>query len=122
MRRLSATAVAVLAVCSASLVGVASAQEAQEAQAVSVKPQQTVQLKPGSYGCLSGDKLDAVSQHEQAGEHQQMHEYFADFRCLSTPENQSYRVVRVVGHDVEFVNAANADDQGLWTSDRSIKQ
>ncbi|WP_241030923.1 hypothetical protein [Paraburkholderia sp. Ac-20347] len=119
MKRLSATAVAVLAVCSASLVGVASAQEAQE---VTVKPQQTVQLKPGSYGCLSKDKLDAVSQHEQAGEHQQMQEYFADFRCLSTPENQSYRVVRVVGHDVEFVNAANGDDQGLWTSDRSIKQ
>jgi hypothetical protein len=119
MKRLSATAVAVLAVCSASLVGVASAQEAQE---VTVKPQQTVQLKPGSYGCLSKDKLDAVSLHEQAGEHQQMQEYFADFRCLSTPDNQTYRVVRVDGHDIEFVNAANADDQGLWTTDRSIRQ
>jgi hypothetical protein len=30
--------------------------------------------------------------------------------------------VRVVGHDVEFVNAANTDQQGLWTSDRFIKQ
>ncbi|MBN3854395.1 MULTISPECIES: surface attachment protein Sap1 [unclassified Paraburkholderia] len=93
-----------------------------QAQDAAIKPQQTVQLKPGSYGCLSKDKLDAVSLHEQAGEHQQMQEYFADFRCLSTPDNQTYRVVRVVGHDVEFVNAANADDQGLWTSDRSIRQ
>ncbi|WP_197732808.1 surface attachment protein Sap1 [Paraburkholderia pallida] len=93
-----------------------------QAQDFVVKPQQTVQLKAGSYGCLSKDKLDAVSMHEQAGEQQQVQEYFADYRCLSTPENQSFRVVRVVGHDVEFVNAANADDQGLWTTDRFIKQ
>ncbi|CAM2181355.1 conserved exported hypothetical protein [Paraburkholderia sacchari] len=93
-----------------------------QAQDSALKPQQTVQLKPGSYGCLSKDKLDAVSLHEQAGEHQQMQEYFADYRCLSTPENQSFRIVRVVGHDVEFVNAANTDDQGLWTTDRFIKQ
>ncbi|WP_322043662.1 surface attachment protein Sap1 [Paraburkholderia sp. J67] len=101
--------------------GLASAASVQ-AQDAAVQPQQTVQLKPGAYGCLSKDKLDAVSQHEQAGERQQMQEYFADFRCLSTPENQTFRVVRVVGHDVEFVNAANADDQGLWTSDRFIRQ
>jgi hypothetical protein len=30
--------------------------------------------------------------------------------------------VRVVGHDVEFVNASNSDTQGLWTADRFIKQ
>lgn len=95
---------------------------AVQAQDFAVKPQQTVQLKPGSYGCLSKDKLDAVSLHEQAGEHQQMQEYFSGFQCLSTPDNQSFRVVRVVGHDVEFVNAANADQQGLWTADRFIKQ
>ena len=51
-----------------------------------------------------------------------MQEYFSGFQCLSTPENQSFRVVRVVGHDVEFVNMANTDQQGLWTSDRFIKQ
>ncbi|MEX3950320.1 surface attachment protein Sap1 [Paraburkholderia sp. EG287B] len=95
---------------------------AVQAQDVSVKPQQTVQLKPGSYGCLTKDKLDAVALHEQAGEHQQMQEYFTGFQCLSTPENQSFRVVQVVGHDVEFVNAANGDEQGLWTTDRFIKQ
>ena len=38
----------------------ASAVHAQDAV---VKPQQTVQLKPGSYGCLSKDKRDAVSLH-----------------------------------------------------------
>ncbi|CAG9240314.1 conserved exported hypothetical protein [Paraburkholderia tropica] len=118
MKGLSAMAVAAWVVGASSFAAALPAQ----AQEASVKPQQTVQLKPGAYGCLSRDKLDAVSQHEQAGEHQQMQEYFADYRCLATPENQSYRVVRVVGHDVEFVNAANADDQGLWTSDRFIKQ
>ncbi|WP_407672065.1 surface attachment protein Sap1 [Paraburkholderia acidisoli] len=95
---------------------------AAQAQDDVVKPQQTVQLKPGSYGCLSKDKLDAVASHEQAGEHQQMQEYFSGFQCLSTPEGQSFRVVQVVGHDIEFVNAANADEQGLWTNDRFIKQ
>jgi len=93
-----------------------------QAQEVLVKPQQTVQFKPGSYGCLSKDKLDAVALHEQAGERQQMQEYFTGFQCLSTPDNQSLRVVQVVGHDVEFVNAANTDQQGLWTTDRFIKQ
>lgn len=107
-----------MAVAAAGLICAASAF----AQDAGVKPQQTVQLKPGSYGCVSKDNLDAVSQHEQAGEHQQMQEFFSGFQCLSTPDNQSFRVVRVVGHDVEFVNAANTDDQGLWTNDRFIKQ
>lgn len=92
------------------------------AQGAAVKPQQTVELKPGSYGCLSKDKLDAVSLHEKAGEQQQAQEYFTGYQCLSTPADQSFRVVQVVGHDVEFVNAANTDQQGLWTSDRFIKQ
>jgi hypothetical protein len=97
----------------------ASAAMAQDAV---IKPQQTVQFKPNAYGCLSKDKLDAVNQHAQAGEQQQMQEYFSGFECLSTPENASFRVVRVDGHDVEFVNAANSDTQGLWTNDRFIKQ
>jgi len=87
-----------------------------------LKPDQTVQFKAGAYGCTSKDKLDAVTQHDQAGEHQQMQEYFTGFQCLSTPENQSFRVVRVEGHDVEFANAGNDDQQGLWTSDRFIRQ
>jgi len=107
-----------MVVLAASLVCAAAVQ----AQEVAVKPQQTVQFKPGSYGCLSKDKLDAVALHEQAGERQQMQEYFTGFQCLSTPDDQSFRVVQVVGHDVEFVNAANTDEQGLWTTDRFIKQ
>lgn len=111
MKMLSAIAVA------AAGFACASAVYAQGA----VKAQETVQLKPGSYGCLSKEKLDAVSQHEQAGEHQQMQEYFTGYQCLSTPADQSFRVVQVIGHDVEFVNAANTDQHGLWTSDRFIK-
>lgn len=93
-----------------------------QAQDVVIKPQQTVQLKPNAYGCLSKDKLDAVTQHAQAGEQQQMQEFFSGFQCISAPENSDFRVVRVVGHDVEFVNAGNSDTQGLWTNDRFIKQ
>ncbi len=104
-----------------ALAGFVSVATVQAEDAV-VHAQQTVQFKAGSYGCVSKDKLDAVSSHEKAGEQQQMQEYFSGFQCLSTPENQSFRVVRVVGHDVEFVNASNADQEGLWTSDRFIKQ
>jgi len=110
-----------LSVMAAAVAGLVCAASAF-AQDVVVKPQQTVQFKPGSYGCMSKDNLDAVSMHDQAGEHQQMQEYFSGFQCLPTPDNQPFRVVRVVGHDVEFVNSANGDDQGLWTSDRFIKQ
>lgn len=113
MKMLSGIAIAVASVVCAT---------AAYAQGAAVKPQQTVQLKPGSYGCLSKEKLDAVSVHEKAGEQQQMQEYFTGYQCLSTPTGQSFRVVQVIGHDVEFVNAANTDQQGLWTSDRSIKQ
>lgn len=112
MKMLSGIAVAVAGLVCASAV---------YAQGATVKAQETVQLKAGSYGCLSKEKLDAVSQHEQAGEQQQMQEYFTGYQCLSTPEGQSFRVVQVIGHDVEFVNAANTDQQGLWTSDRFIK-
>jgi hypothetical protein len=95
---------------------------AAHAQGAAVKAHETVQLKAGSYGCLSKEKLDAVSQHEQAGEQQKMQEYFSGYQCLSTPADQSFRVLQVIGHDVEFVNAANTEDQqGLWTSDRFIK-
>lgn len=107
-----------IAVLAAGLIGAAGVH----AQDAAVKPQQTVQLKPGSYGCLSKEKLDAVSVHEKAGEQQQMQEYFTGYQCLSTPADQPFRVIQVIGHDVEFVNAANGDQQGLWTSDRFIKQ
>ncbi|WP_133649733.1 surface attachment protein Sap1 [Paraburkholderia flava] len=97
---------------------VASAVQAQD---VVIKPQQTIQFKPNAYGCLSKDNLDAVNQHAQAGEQQKMQEFFSGFQCLSTPENANFRVVRVVGHEVEFVNSGNSDTQGLWTNDRFIK-
>jgi hypothetical protein len=93
-----------------------------QAQDAVIKPQQTIQFKANAYGCLSKDKLDAVSQHAQAGEQQKMQEFFSGYQCVSTPENSSFRVVRVVGHDFEFVNAGNSDTQGLWANDRFIKQ
>ena len=97
----------------------ASAVQAQDAM---VKPQQTIQFKANAYGCVSKDKLDAADHHEQAGEQQKMQEFFSGYQCVSTPENSSFRVVRVVGHDVEFVNSGNNDTQGLWANDRFIKQ
>ncbi|TKC83500.1 hypothetical protein FAZ69_23730 [Trinickia terrae] len=100
------------------LFAAASVAQAQDA----LKPQQTFQFVANSYGCLSKDKLDSAYQHAQAGEQQQMQEYFSGYQCLSTPEHADFRVVRVVGHDVEFVNAGNGDTEGLWTSDRFIKQ
>jgi DNA-binding LytR/AlgR family response regulator len=93
-----------------------------QAQDVVIKPQQTIQFKANAYGCLSKDKLDAADQHAQAGEQQKMQEFFSGYQCVSTPENSSFRVVRVVGHDVEFVNSGNSDTQGLWANDRFIKQ
>jgi hypothetical protein len=98
------------------------AVSAAQAQDSMIKPQQTIQFKANAYGCLSKDKLDAADQHAQAGEQQQMQEFFSGYQCISTPENSSFRVVRVVGHDVEFVNAGNSDTQGLWANDRFIKQ
>jgi len=104
-----------------AIAGLAAVSAAQ-AQDVVLKPQQTIQFRPNAYGCLSKDKFDAADQHAQAGEQQKMQEYFSGYQCLSTPENADFRVVRVVGHDVEFVNAGNDDTQGLWTADRFIKQ
>jgi DNA-binding LytR/AlgR family response regulator len=106
----------------AVLFAMAAFAAASAAQAQDLKPQQTVQLTANAYGCLSKDKLDAVRQHEQAGEQQKMQEYFSGFQCLSTPENATFRIVRVDGHDIEFVNAANSDTEGLWTNDHFIKQ
>ena len=93
-----------------------------QAQDSVIKPAQTIQFKPNAYGCLSKDKLDAADHHAQAGEQQQMQEFFSGYQCISTPENSSFRVVRVVGHDVEFVNSGNSDTEGLWANDRFIKQ
>lgn len=93
-----------------------------KAQDKLIQPQQTFSFLPNSYGCLSKDKFDSADQHAQAGEHQKMQEFFSGFQCLATPEDADFRVVRVIGHDVEFVNAANSDTQGMWTADRFIKQ
>jgi hypothetical protein len=103
-----------------ALAGLAAASA--QAQDSMVKPEQTIQFKANAYGCLSKDKLDAADQHAQAGEQQKMQEFFSGYQCISTPEHSSFRVVRVVGHDIEFVNAGNSDTQGLWASDRFIKQ
>ena len=104
-----------------AIAGLAAVSAAQ-AQDVVIKPQQTIQFRPNAYGCLSKDKFDAADQHAQAGEQQKMQEFFSGYQCVSTPENSSFRVVRVVGHDVEFVNSGNSDTQGLWANDRFIKQ
>lgn len=104
------------------LVGLAAAASMAQAQDTVLKPHQTFQFRPGGYGCLSKDKLDAAYEHAQAGEQQKMEQYFLGYDCLSTPENSDFRVLRVVGHDVEFVNADNGDTRGLWTNDRFIKQ
>jgi hypothetical protein len=93
-----------------------------QAQDVVIRPQQTIQFKANGYGCVSKDKLDAADHHAQAGEQQQMQEFFSGYQCVSTPTDSSFRVVRVVGHDVEFVNAGNSDTEGLWANDRFIKQ
>ncbi|RKT25581.1 hypothetical protein B0G69_1298 [Paraburkholderia sp. RAU2J] len=93
-----------------------------QAQDVVIKPQQTIQFKANAYGCLSKDKLDAADLHARAGEQQKMQEFFSGYQCVSTPQDSSFRVVRVVGHDVEFVNSGNSDTQGLWANDRFIKQ
>jgi len=104
------------------LVGLAAAATVAQAQDNVLQPQQTFQFRQGAYGCLSKDKLDSAYQHAQAGEQQKMQEFFSGYQCVSTPENSSFRVVRVVGHDFEFVNAGNSDTQGLWANDRFIKQ
>ena len=93
-----------------------------QAQELMIKPQQTIQFKANAYGCVSKDKLDAADLHAQAGEQQKMQEFFSGYQCVSTPTGSSFRVVRVIGHDVEFVNAGNSDTEGLWANDRFIKQ
>lgn len=104
------------------LVGLAAAATIAQAQDQVIKPQQTFQFRANAYGCLSKDKLDSAYQHAQAGEQQKMQEYFSGYQCLSTPEHADFRVVRVVGRDVEFVNAGNGDTEGLWTHAEFIKQ
>ena len=95
--------------------GLAVAATAAQAQDNVLQPQQTFQFRPK-------DKLDSAYQHAQAGEQQKMQEFFSGFQCLSAPEHADFRVVRVVGRDIEFVNAANQDTEGLWTHAEFIKQ
>lgn len=93
-----------------------------QAQDSVIQAQQTFKFRPDSYGCLSKDKFDSADKHARAGEHQQMQQFFEGYECILTPVNSHFRVLRVVGHDVEFVNAANNDTQGMWTADRFIDQ
>ncbi|CAB3719020.1 surface attachment protein Sap1 [Trinickia soli] len=104
------------------LMGLAAVATVAQAQDDVLRPQHTFQFRPNAYGCLSKDKLDAAYQHAQAGEQQKMQEYFSGYQCLSAPEHADFRIVRVVGRDVEFVNAGNQDTEGLWTHAEFIKQ
>ncbi|KNH06046.1 hypothetical protein BRCH_03123 [Candidatus Burkholderia brachyanthoides] len=103
-------------------VGLFAAVFAAQAQDSVVQSQQTFSFRPNSYGCLSKDKFDSADQHVKAGEHQKMQQFFEGYECVSTPVESRFRVVRVVGHDVEFVNASNNDKQGMWSADRFIDQ
>ena len=110
------------AIAGFAMIGLLGAITSTYAQDKVVQPQQTFSFMPNAYGCLSKDKFDSADQHAQAGEQQKMQEFFSGFQCLATPEEGNFRVVRVIGHDVEFVNASNSDTQGMWTADRFIKQ
>jgi hypothetical protein len=87
-----------------------------------VKPEQEIQLTKNAWGCLSKDNLDSVLTHERDGKDQAKQQYFDDFRCLSVPAGQRFRVVSVDNGDVQFVSADNADHQGLWADSRFVKQ
>jgi hypothetical protein len=110
------------AIAGFAMISIFAAVPSVQAQDNAIQPQQTFSFMPNSYGCVSKDKFDSADQHAQAGEQQKMQQFFEGFQCLSTPEDAHFRVVRVVGHDVEFVNASNSDTQGMWTADRFIKQ
>jgi hypothetical protein len=88
----------------------------------SLKPQQEIQLTKNAWGCLSKDNLDSALTHERDGQSQAKQRYFDDYRCLSVPEGQRFRIVSVDKGDVQFVSAENSDQQGLWTDSRFIKQ
>jgi hypothetical protein len=103
-------------------IGLFATVSVAQAQDSMVQPQQTFNFRPNSYGCLSKDKFDSADQHAKAGEHQKMQQFFEGFECVSTPVESRFKVLRVVGHDVEFVNASNNDKQGMWTADRFIDQ
>jgi hypothetical protein len=105
-----------------AMMGLFTVVSAAQAQDNVIQPQQTFTFRPNSYGCLSKDKFDSADQHAKAGEHQKMQQFFEGYECVSTPAGSQFRVVRVVGHDVEFVNASNNDKQGMWTADRFIDQ
>lgn len=101
--------------------GLAVFSVAQAAGNMQLKPQQEVQLTKHAWGCLSKDNLDSAMNHERDGQTQQMQQYFDDYRCLSVPDGQRFRVVSVDNGDVQFVSAENSDQQGLWTNSRFIK-
>ena len=105
-----------------AMMGLFAVVSAVQAQDSVIQAQQTFTFRPNSYGCLSKDKFDSADQHARAGEHQKMQQFFEGFECISTPVDLHFRVIRVVGHDVEFVNAASSDTQGMWTADRFIDQ
>ena len=105
-----------------AMMGLFAVVSVAQAQDGVIQPQQTFTFRPNSYGCLSKDKFDSADQHAKAGEHQKMQQFFEGFECISTPVESHFRVIRVVGHDVEFVNASNSDTQGMWTADRFIDQ
>ncbi|CAH2778233.1 MAG: FIG00457576: hypothetical protein [uncultured Caballeronia sp.] len=106
------------AIAGFAMIGLFAAITTVHGQDKAIQPQQTFSFMPNSFGCLSKDKFDSIDQHAQAG----VQEFFSGFQCMPTPESAHFRVVQVVGHDVEFVNASNSDTQGLWTSGRFIKQ
>ncbi|KDB09920.1 hypothetical protein LIG30_1122 [Burkholderia sp. lig30] len=106
-----------------ALVGALAAVSAARAGGdASVKPQQEIQLTRDAWGCLSKDNLDSALNHERDGQNQAKQQYFDDYRCLSVPEGQRFRVVAVDQGGVQFVSADNSDQQGLWTDSRFIKQ
>lgn len=102
--------------------GIVAFSVAQANGDASLKPQQEIQLTKNAWGCLSKDSLDSVLNHERDGKAQAKQQYFDDYRCLSVPEGQRFRVVSVDKGDVQFVSAENSDQQGLWTDARFIKQ
>ncbi|MGI4814375.1 MAG: surface attachment protein Sap1 [Janthinobacterium lividum] len=111
-------AVAYALISLSTLLVATTAAQAQD----KIAPSQVFRFKPNAYGCLSKEKFDAADTHARAGESGKVQQFFAGYECVSTPESSDFRIVRVVGHDVEFVNAGNNDRSGLWTNDRFIRQ
>lgn len=84
------------------------------------KPEMLVQPMNGAVACMTHDLLGQFALHASRGETTKAMAMFKAMQCIGFPPGQTYKVLSIEGHTIEFTHVNSTSSVGLWTFEEAM--